>query len=179
MKLQIFISAIFLSVLLLSGCKEIDKLTHFNIDYTSFVTIPATVGINLPFDVLTPEIQTNSESKFEVNNTHKDLVEKIRLTELKLTIKSPDSSDFSFLKSIKLYILADGLPELEVARKENIPDNQGNVLFLETASDDLKEYIKKDSFALKAVTITDELISPDHEIEIYSKFFVDVKILGQ
>jgi len=50
---------------------------------------------------------------------------------------------------------------------------------LETTGTDLKEYIKADEFKLRVNTITDEVIATDHQIDINSVFFVDVKILGQ
>ena len=60
----------------------------------------------LPFDVLTPDIETNSDSEFEVNDTRKDLIEEIKLTELKFKIISPDDTDFSFFESLEVYISA-------------------------------------------------------------------------
>jgi len=84
-------------------------------EYSQRATIPSSTGINLPFDIFTPEMETNSESKFSVNDTRKDLIEEITLTELELVIISPDTADFSFLNSIEVYISADGLEEIQIA----------------------------------------------------------------
>ncbi len=165
-------------VALLEGCDTIDKLTQFNMDYEETVTIPSTIGINLPFNLWTPNIKTNSEEVFQINDTHKDLIEEIILKELSLNVVSPQGGDFSFLEDIEVYISAEGLDEIKIAWKYDIPDDAGASITLETTGADLKEYIKLDEFKLKLTTVTDELILSDYDIKIKAKFFVDSKILG-
>tara|TARA_R110000868_G_scaffold80006_1_gene227329 strand:- start:46 stop:579 length:534 start_codon:yes stop_codon:yes gene_type:complete len=163
---------------LIISCDKLDELTKFDMEYSQRATIPSTAGIDLPFDVFTPEMETNSESTFEVNDTRKDLIEEIKLTELEMVIISPDGADFSFLNSIEVYISADGLEEIKIAYLEEVPEDAGTVITLETSDLDLKEYIKSDEFSLRLNTVTDELMSSDHELEVNSTFFVDAKILG-
>ncbi|WP_405384477.1 hypothetical protein [Maribacter sp. LLG6340-A2] len=161
-----------------SSCDKLDELTKFDMEYSQRATIPSSAGIDLPFDVFTPETETNSESKFAVNDTRKDLIEEISLTELEMVILSPDEADFSFLNSIEVYISAEGLEEIQIAYLNEVPENVGNTISLDTSDADLKEYIKKDEFSLRLNTVTDELLSSDHELEVNSTFFVDAKILG-
>ncbi|MGJ8715060.1 MAG: hypothetical protein ACSHXG_08160 [Maribacter stanieri] len=172
-----YISFICLLVLF-TACDKIDELTKFDMEYSQRATIPSSTGINLPFDVFTPEMETNSESTFAVNDTRKDLIEEIKLTDLELVMISPEEADFSFLNSIEVYISADGLEEILIANLDEVPEDAGNVITLDTSDTDLKEYIKKDEFSLRLNTITDELMSTDHELEVNSTFFVDAKILG-
>jgi len=161
----------------LGACDKIDDLTKFDIEYQSQVVIPASAGVDLPFSVFTPETETDSESRFEVNDTRKDLIEEIILTELQMVITSPSGSDFSFLNSIKVYIAAEGLEEVLIAEQE-VPDGVGSTLDVDVLDIDLQEYIKKDEFNLRIKTVTDEIIESDHEIDITSTFFVDARILG-
>ncbi|MGB2761090.1 hypothetical protein [Maribacter stanieri] len=172
-----YISFICLLVLF-TACDKIDELTKFDMEYSQRATIPSSTGINLPFDVFTPEMETNSESTFAVNDTRKDLIEEIKLTDLELVMISPEEADFSFLNSIEVYISADGLEEILIANLDEVPEDAGNVITLDTSDTDLKEYIKKDEFSLRLNTVTDELMSTDHELEVNSTFFVDAKILG-
>ena len=179
MNTGIFKYMIILAAILLAGsCKEVDKLTHFNMDYDENVTISSTIGINLPFNLFTPDITTNSQQTFQINDTRKDLIEEIRLTGLVLEIVNKTDKDFSFLKSVKIYIGAEGMDEILVAWKEEIENDVGKTLHLETSSDDLKEYIKKDEFYLKLTSVTDKLILSDYEINVQAGFFVDARILG-
>jgi hypothetical protein len=148
-------------------------------DFKSSVVIPASIGIDLPSDIRTPDVVTNSESTFSVKDTRKDMIEEVKLKSLKLTITLPDDGNFNFMKSIRIYMSAEDLPEKKIAWKENISNGQGSVLDLETSDEDLQEYIKKDNFKLRMNTVTDELITTDHHIDILTVFFVDAKILGQ
>jgi hypothetical protein len=161
------------------SCKKIDKLTQFNIRHSQQVTIPSSTGVNLPFNILTPDITTNSESTFASNNTRKDLVEEIKLTNMTLTINSPQGGNFNFLKSISIYIKAEGLNETKVAWKDSVPNNQSKTLTLDVSNANLKEYIKKDKYTLRLNTVMDELISSDYTVTVSSTFYVDAKILGQ
>ena len=176
--MQKYILVLVLIMTTLISCDEIDNLTKFTMDYDSSMTIPSSTGINFPFVLNTPQMETNSESEFESNNTHKDLIEDIRLRVLKLTLTSPENEDFSFLESINIFIVADGLEELEIAFNENVSATAGKVLELQTIDVDIKDYIKKDKFSLRVKAVTDEVIATDHNIDIHSEFFVDAKILG-
>ena len=159
------------------SCNTIDKLTQFNITNDAEMTIPATFGINIPIDIWTPDITSNSTSTFESNNTHKDLIEKITIKELKLEILT-DGASWDFLKNIELFISAEGLEEKKIAWLENIPKEGLKTIELNTTEDDLKEYIKKDSYKLRVKTVTREIISKDVKVKVHSVYFVDAKILG-
>ena len=163
-------------VLMISGCKDLDKLTQFNMEFNQSFVIPSSTGINLPFNILTPDLETNSASTFAINNTRKDLVQEIKLTKLDLTVTSPANADFSFLKSISVFISADGLSEIKIAWKDNVPSDAGTILSLEVTGVDLKEYIKKDKFAFRLNTVTDELLTSDYHIDATSVFFVNAKV---
>lgn len=175
-----YINIIIGSILLFSlSCKKIDKLTQFELEYNETVIIESSFGINTPFNIYTPDIETNSESEFAINDTRKDLIEEIILKRLTLELISPNNADFSFLESINIYISTDSISEIKIAWKENINGNGISTLELETTDKDLKDYIKADNFSLRVNTVTDEVITVDHEININSIFDVDAKILGQ
>ena len=159
-------------------CQRLSEFTQFEMDYDETVVIPSTIGIQLPLNIFTPPIKTENESVFEVNDTRKDLIEEIVLTTLELSLNSPENSDFGFLRSIGIYLTADGLDEVLIAWKEEIPSDIGKLLELETTDIDLQEYIKKDAINLKVQTVTDKILGSDHEIGIHAVFFVDARILG-
>ncbi len=160
------------------GCDQINSLTQFDLEYNEEIVIPSVTGIDIPLDFFTPEIESNSESNFAVNDTKKDLIEFISLKSMRLTLTDPDDEDFSFLESINIYINADGLDEQKIASLDDVPENPGSILDLKTSGIDLQEYIKKDKFTLRVNTVTDEIITSDHHIDVESVFFVDAKIFG-
>ena len=172
------LSLLGMCLVMMIACKDLEKLTEFSMSYSSNITIPKSTGLDLPVTVPTPDIETNSESEFAVNDTRKDMVEEIFLTGLDMTITSPDDQTFSFLESIRVYIVAEDLPEIEVAYQENVSISAGSQLSLETTGENLREYIVKDAFNLRVKTVTDEVLSYDTDIKIDSRFFVNAKVLG-
>ena len=174
-KLIIIIAAVILTY---GSCKEIDKLTHFNMNYTSNINIEPTFFIDIPIDIWTPNVPTNSETTFENNDTRTDLIEKIILTKMDMDITSPETQTFDFLKTIEVYIDADGLEEKKIAWLLDIPQTGLKTVIMEVTEDDLKDYIKKDEYKLRTHTVTRQIISKSTDIEIKSSFFVDANILG-
>jgi len=160
------------------SCKEIDKLTQFNLDMETMVTINAGLPVNVPFDILTPPIPTQSTQTFENNNTSKDLIEQAKLKRMKLSITAPSNGNFDFIKDLEIYISADGLPEKKIAWEYDHQNDGNNTLNLETTTVDLKDYIKKDAINIHVKTVTDELLTQDYEIKIEYTFFINAEILG-
>jgi hypothetical protein len=172
------ISICLLVTSLLCGCNKLHKLTQFNMDYDSDIVFNAGLPINLPVNISTPDMATNSEQEFAVNDTRKDMIESIKLTQLKLNITSPSGKTFSFLKEVHLFISAPNLPEIEIANKLAIDDGVGSELLLTVFDLELQDYIKADKFVLKVNTTTDQILTSDVHVHVYSNFFVDAKILG-
>ena len=174
-KLMLLILAI--GMISFTSCDKIDEeFTQFELEYTSQLTIESGFGLNLPINVITPETTTNAESEFEINNTKKDLVEEVTLTDMTLKVTSPDEQRLDFLESIKVYINADGLSELEIAFKNDVPEDVGDSLELDVNENNLKDYIIKDEFSLRVEAVTDMITGNDVDIDIKSTFFVDSKL---
>lgn len=168
-----FIGLLVLLMLVMTSC---NKFTQFDMPYETVVVIPSSTLIDIPIDVNSPEVTTESEQTFAVEDTRKDLIEEILLTDLNLELESPSGSDFSFLKTIEIFIDADGSSEERVAWKENISENAGKTLELESTDKDLQSYIKADEFTLRVKTTTRESISQDHEIKVKANFWVDAQL---
>lgn len=81
------------------------------------------------------------------------------------------------MRTVRIYINADGLDEILVAYKEDMENTNSSSISLELTCNDLQEYIKKDEFDVRVETITDEILSPDHEVSMHSVYFVDAKLI--
>lgn len=162
----------------LSSCTKVDELTKFHLKYSESTTIPAMLNINLPFDIYTPNIETNIDQELEIRNSHKDRVEGIHIEELELSITNPSNATFDFLKSIEVTLSVDGLTDIVIAHKENIKDNVGSSISLEVNNVELKNYILSDIVKLKIKVVTDKITTQKYDIDVYTDFFVDAKILG-
>lgn len=168
---------IIIALISLASCKTLDKLTMFDLKYDASFTIPKNAIVDMPIDLNSPEVATNTEEEFAIHNTRKDLIESIKLKSLMLEIETP-RYNFSFLKSVELFLKADGLPEIKIAERMLIPDDVGNQLQLDVTDAELSEYLKKDKISMRVKTVTDEQLTEDLRVRIYSVFRVDAKILG-
>lgn len=160
------------------GCKLLDKLTQFYMSYNTQLEVPATLGVNTPFNIPTPAITTNSKSEFSVHNTHKNLIDVINLRELNLTITDPSTQTFDFLKNIEIYMKAGNLPEIMIASLSDIPKNGLKSIQLQTVNDNLKDYIVQDSIQLRTKVTTRQLVAHKTTIAVHCRFWVNAKILG-
>lgn len=167
---------LFILANVLLGCKT--KFTQFFMDYNSEATIPASTPVDVPFDIYTPDQTTNSSYEFQINDTRKDKIQKITLEELDISIISPEGETFSFLKDISVYISADGIPEQLIAYKYGIDNSIGATINCDETKKDLQPYIKADNFTVRLETVTDEIITNDIDVNIYTNFFVDAKLLN-
>ncbi len=160
-----------------SSCDEVDELTKFDLDYKSSFTVPASSILLNGLIIPTPDITTNAETRFENNNTQKNLVESVKLKSIILDIEMPSGEDFSFLKSVKLSISADGLTDKQIASKSDISGSETSLALI-IDNVELKDYLLKDSFSIKSEVTTGETISEDYKIGVNTIFRVDAKILG-
>lgn len=167
------------SSMLLQSCRKADRLTQFNVQYTSTATISSSATVSVPFVVITPDVETNSEATFAVNDTRKDKIQEIQLTSLNIQITNPQSQDFNFLKEVEIFINADGLSEILLASKYNLQNTNTQYLELDVSENDFQEYIKKEEFTLRVRTVTDEALLNDVDIEINSDFWVNAKLIGK
>jgi len=178
MKNTILLSTIIL-IISFTSCNAIDKLTQFEVDYSTKFTIPSTIGINLPFNIPTPDITTNISEKLDNEQTNKELIEQLYLKELILNVTNPSNKTFSFLKNVDLYLRTDKLPKIKVAYKYNIPSDIGGELKMDLVKDlDLQEYVKEDNFIVETEVTIDEITLEAIDIKADLKFWVDAKILG-
>lgn len=160
------------------SCKKIAELTKFDLKYNTETSIQAGPGTLVPFDINTPDVQTQSQEEFEGHKTGKNLIQSIQLKELKLSIISPEGQNFDFLKSIEVYISTSEQPEVKIAWKNDLPDAAAREITLDCSGADMKPYIMSDKYKLRLKNTTDKVLNKDVQLKISSIFRVDAKVLG-
>ena len=168
MRTKIYLSIVTV-LLLITSCNVIDDLLTFSIDNQTTFKIESGFPLGTAFNVVTPDVTTNSSSTFENNNTKAELVKDVKLTELKLTITDPSNKSFSFLKSIHLYISTDANDEIELAYLDEI-NSTSNTINLTCTSQKLDKYIKASSYKIKAKAVIKESLTQDITVKSDMKF---------
>ena len=81
-----------LSVVFLAGpsCQKAkEELTEFDIDYSTSLPVPAnSYTANVPATFNTPEINTDSKSKFSAQKTASDHINEIKMTRFNISVSS-------------------------------------------------------------------------------------------
>jgi len=160
-----------LSVLLLFGCDDIEKMLTFQFTDQTAIRLESAMPLNLPLEVPTPAVTSNSRQEFENHNTHADLVKDVRLEQLKLTITDPSGKTFTFLKTIRIFISASDQSEIELASLDNISASTG-VIELTPTKQKLDPYVRASAYDLRTEVTTDETLTEDIDILVDLKFRV-------
>jgi len=164
-------------ILLFAGasCKKIEDLLTFNINVENNFTVGASGPINIPFDVLTPQVTTNSTQQFQNNNSNVDKVKDIKLKKVDLQIVSPAGKTFSFLESVHIYISTNASDEIELAYLDNVSTTSTSISLTPTTAS-LDKYVKAASYSLRTKIVTKQVLTQDVEIKNLCQFQVTANL---
>lgn len=170
MKTKFIALTLFLS-LFLTSCDAVDDLLSFNISNETSIKIKSTSPINLPSEIITPDVTTNSSAEFENNKTKASLVKDVKIRSLKLSIADPLDKTFTFLKSIHIFISTTDSDEIELAYMDNISATT-NMLDLICTDARLDKYIKADKYKIRTQVTLKETLTKDVTVKADMKFRV-------
>ncbi|MFH6987517.1 hypothetical protein ACHRVW_07215 [Flavobacterium collinsii] len=170
MKSKLIAFSFFLS-LFLSSCDAVDDLLTFTISNETSIQIKSTSPINLPSEIITPDVTTNSSAEFENNKTKASLVKDVKLKSLKLMITNPTDKTFTFLKSVHLYISTTDSDEIELAYQDNINASTNSIDLICTDAR-LDQYIKADKYKIRTKVTLKETLTKDVTVKAEMKFRV-------
>ncbi|MDL2142031.1 MULTISPECIES: hypothetical protein [Flavobacterium] len=170
MKSKLIALSLFLS-LFLSSCDAVDNLLTFTISNETSIQIKSTSPINLPSEIITPDVTTNSSAEFENNKTKASLVKDVKLKSLKLMITNPTDKTFTFLKSVHLYISTTDSDEIELAYQDNINASTNSIDLICTDAR-LDQYIKADKYKIRTKVTLKETLTKDVTVKAEMKFRV-------
>ncbi|MFW0737123.1 MULTISPECIES: hypothetical protein [unclassified Flavobacterium] len=170
MKSKLIALSLFLS-LFLSSCDAVDDLLTFTISNETSIQIKSTSPINLPSEIITPDVTTNSSAEFENNKTKASLVKDVKLKSLKLMITNPSDKTFTFLKSVHLYISTTDSDEIELAYQDNINASTNSIDLICTDAR-LDQYIKADKYKIRTKVTLKETLTKDVTVKAEMKFRV-------
>ena len=139
---------LFFSLLFLfSACKK-DALNGYEISYL----------VNFEIDAGLPNFQEHYYTQFNIPTTFQaqldargytlEQVNRVEAKFLNLDLISPSGASYNYLDRARLFISADGLPDIEIGYLEPVPSNVGNRISFIPNNPDLINYLKADNFNL-------------------------------
>jgi hypothetical protein len=169
--LLLFISFLFSHI----SCKKIEELLTFNINVENNFTVGASGPLSIPFEILTPQVTTNSTQQFQNNNSEVNKVKDIKLKKVDLQIVSPAGKTFSFLQSVHIYVSTNASDEIELAYLDNISSTATSISLTPT-SISLDKYVKAPSYSLRTKIVTKQTLAQDVEIKNVCQFQVTANL---
>jgi hypothetical protein len=155
-----------------TGCKKVNEATEFDIDYATEVSIPSgSVTVNTPVDFNTPEIPTESSSKFKQQETAVELIDEISFTKFQITSLT---GNLDYLKALSVYIKAAGLNDLLIATKSNIPPGSTTILADPTGAN-IKEHLFKEKIQFRLQVTVGTLPATDQKLKLDQTVHVEGK----
>ena len=166
-----------LLVILVSGaasaisCSELETLrAPFKMNHTAEITIKGFRQPETPFDLNLLPVTILSEVQF--NDKKVQSVREIYIEKASVRVKSPRGRDLSFLQSLHVFIVQDGLPARLLAFKDSIGHEAGRAIDLETSTEDFNDYIKTPGYTLQFRTVADDVIADDINLTVESRYLI-------
>ena len=174
-KKPLFLLAI--TTILFSGisCKKIEDLLTFTVNVENNFTVGASSPLNIPIDILTPQVTTNSTQQFQNNNSDVNRVKDIKLKKVDLQIISPAGKTFSFLQSVHIYVSTNANDEIELAYLDNISSTATAISLIPTSAS-LDKYVKASSYSLRTKIVTKQALTQNVEIKNGCQFQVTANL---
>lgn len=143
------LNGVCLAVLILTlsfSCKKAEELTEFDIDYSTSLPVPAnSYTADVPATFNSPEIPTDSKSKFSAQKTAADHIDEVKLTRFNISVSA---GDLNALKSIEIFIRSSGKSDVKIASKSNIPAGSTSIS-ADLVDVNIKEFIFNDKIQFK------------------------------
>ena len=170
MKLKISALIIGLTAMMTS-CDDL-SLINYDMDFaTAALVIPATSNADTSYIIESGMIDPKDE--MEKNGVSADLIKKATIKSVTIMLQSPATSNFNWAKSAKVYIMAEGQPETEVAGVTEVGQDMTQIE-INGIDLELTDYLKGGAFSFKLEATNDEIIPVDHEVTITTTFNVEV-----
>jgi len=174
---KLFLALPLLALLTGSSCKKVDEITEFDLNYSTDQAIPgSSVSTSATVDFVSPDIPTQSSEKFAAQGTAKEYIDEIKLT--KFTMSSNTLGNFDYLRSVSVFMKAEGLDEVLIASKNPVPKGTRYVQMDPTGAN-IKQHIFKDKIQLRISLTVDSLPAKDQSIKLEQTLRVKGKKLSK
>ena len=104
--------------------------------------------------IKSPYVTNTIPDEFKKNNANIEKIKSISIEGVELTIKTPAGQTFAFMKSVEIYLGADGIGETLVASKSGINtiSPAPTTLSLDTKGANIAPYVKNPTYYIRTKT---------------------------
>ncbi|MCH2022302.1 MAG: hypothetical protein MK207_07435 [Saprospiraceae bacterium] len=184
-KNYLYIFTVFLIVF--SSCTkgELEKKPTFEptrFEYQETLVIQFESPLSIGFDIPWIPLNLGDSTSSRVTDPLVNAVEDIRLKNMRVTLidaTGTDDKTFYFLSDLDVYVSKDSLPEIKMARANNISDDVGNVLYLVPEdSVVVDEYVKNGDYDIR-MDISTKNIPSLGTLTLRADMIFDVRLINE
>jgi len=178
MKTNIFLLLVIVSFV---SCRKTKELFDIPFNYTAnnSFTLPKVADREYAVPdssvtITTPDITNTAPDEFKKNNANINSIKSVSIQEILLSIPTSSNQNFSFLKSVKIYLGSQGKAERLIATKDDINTISPAPTSLSLAPEnaDIAEYIKSPTYYFKVQMVLVKTYTQDIPIQSAIKFHV-------
>lgn len=173
------LASLFCLLVVFTSCKKTKELLDipFSFSTKNDFTLPKTASqeYTVPDSLVaikTPDMVNTIPGEFQKNNLDINKIKSLSLESIQLTIQTPPSQTFAFMKSIRVYFGTTGVGEVLIATKDNINtiSPAPTSLSLDAQGADVAPYIKGATYYLRVETRLVKTYTQDISVNSEIKF---------
>lgn len=159
-----------------TSCQKVkDELTEFDIDYSTSLPVPAnSYTADVPASFTTPEIPTESKSKFSAQKTASDRIDEIKMTRFNVSVST---GNLDALKSMEIFLRASGKDDIRIATVSQVPQGLTQVAAkLEDVN--IKDYIFNDKIQFRVNLVMGGGSNTNQQFKMDQTMHVKAKLIN-
>lgn len=169
---------ILLSLVVLSSCKKIDKLTNFYIEVREDLVVNPYNAVDETLDFWLFTAQITEIGLFDEYNTSVAATDKIALSEFELLLLDPDNQNLEFIESIEVYFVNAIDDPLKVGWLDVLPENADKQVELNFTSDNLKDRLLHSDNVVNVRIKTKSNEKIDITLQLNYSFYISSELNG-
>jgi hypothetical protein len=159
-------------------CSDVD---NFTVEVSSQTMVPSATVLEQLLGEIDfagfDNIMFDDTQEFQNEGVSKDQVDSVRLVSLRLTISDPPDDQFDFLDSIRFFVEAEGLPRVQIAELDPVPDGLGEIEIDVDSSVELQPYVVAPSMTL-TTEVEGQRPANETTVDADAEFSVDANVGG-
>jgi hypothetical protein len=170
------ITTVFLFVIVIfSSCNEPADLSKFRLTYDSFITFTEESTQIVDAVTISKPTTYDLDEDMVFHGSQTSALKDCYIVECALEIESPSTADFTFLKNIRLYLMADSLPITLFADISDVPEAVKRFIIPINPDVSVLEFLKNEKYQIRALFNSRRTLTEDVSVKLTTHFMVHTR----
>lgn len=161
--------------IILSSCNDGVDLSKFRLIYDGYVTFTDSNTQEVDAVVFSNLIEIDLKEDMEFHGSTLSALDNAYMVDFALEVEAPDNADFTFLKDVQLYLMADSLPITSFAKISNVPEAVKRFEIPVNSDQSLVSFLRNEKFRVRVLFNTRRTLSKDVRVKLTPEFMVHTR----